>query len=72
MYPLKRYPSKRRSIARTSTHDHADPKDPFSTFSTLPPALEDAIHRDFIHDKRSRMNRLNRSSLDLRTDGYLR
>ncbi|XP_050537040.1 phosphatidylinositol 4-phosphate 5-kinase type-1 alpha-like isoform X2 [Daktulosphaira vitifoliae] len=67
--PLKRSPSKRRSMSRTRTRDQTDPEGTFSTCSTPPPAFEDAIRRDFVHEKRSSMTRIRRPSPGLRTDG---
>lgn len=66
---MKRSPSKRRSISRTRTRDQTDAEGTFSTSSTPPPAFEEAIRRDFVHDKRSSMTRIRRPSPGLRTDG---
>ncbi|KAL4085031.1 hypothetical protein QTP88_027869 [Uroleucon formosanum] len=67
--PLKRSPSKRRSMSRTRTRDQTDAEGTFSTCSTPPPAFEDAIRRDFVYDKRSSMTRVRRPSPGLRIDG---
>eukprot|EP00102_Acyrthosiphon_pisum_P019873 XP_016657083.1 PREDICTED: phosphatidylinositol 4-phosphate 5-kinase type-1 alpha-like isoform X2 [Acyrthosiphon pisum] len=67
--PLKRSPSKRRSMSRTRTRDQTDAEGTFSTCSTPPPAFEDAIRRDFVYDKRSSMTRIRRPSPGLRIDG---
>ncbi|XP_050437427.1 phosphatidylinositol 4-phosphate 5-kinase type-1 alpha-like isoform X2 [Adelges cooleyi] len=67
--PLKRSPSKRRSMSRPRPRDQADPEGTFSTCSTPPPAFEDAIRRDFVYEKRSSMTRLRRPSPGLRIDG---